>query len=769
MFFLVRVAGKAWFSSKRRITIQASAGMVICLVLFLLSLPFGGPAAAQRLPQAGQVGLLPSLDHISLELTPTDPLAVTPTLGFGPTHTPYPTRLLTFTPFPPTASPTLENTPTSTPSPTPTPTYNPALQTPTETSSASPSPTSTGFLTPTSTPSLATTSTPGSRATYTPTVSLSASPTPTATPSLTLTQTMAFEEAAEWIDATHIDWSIQASQILWGTAQTCTNCTINNPANSIDLAFNNAVANTNTQFGNNRQWTFTAIQDTTLANVVYTTLDVRFYINGWVDDRIDLEVSNNNGTSWTRIARFITGNPPPNTLTTLTFNVSSLFTTPTQVNNARFRFNGNQVNGTAETMTVYVDEVRLNVSDSYPPLPTPTVPPPAPTIVPSANDPHVNYLAQTSSCAACHRAHTGQGLVERSLWPEETLCFSCHTAGGAGTNVQPAFTSYINTATRFFTHAVANTNAVHRVGQNTGLSFGGANRHIECEDCHEPHEATRGSTSPPIRQLVMNYVSGVNAGWTAPGAPTSFTWMWQAEREYQVCMKCHSSFTSLSNYLPDGWNSITFVANGLAKLTSINGTQVMDSRDMAREFNPYNASFHPVVTQGRNQNMPAGGFVNGWSQTSLMYCSSCHNNSSSSTQGFGPHGSPLLHMLIGAPNNGGQTNYPTVYAANQQISNQSLCFRCHDYTTYANNGSSTNTNFRQGTSNLHDLHMRGETNTCYTCHDTHGSEQLHLLNFDVNTGVGITFYNGTNSQTSWNGNSCALLCHGKDHRNITYP
>ncbi|MBU0492466.1 MAG: hypothetical protein KKA73_12225 [Chloroflexi bacterium] len=402
--------------------------------------------------------------------------------------------------------------------------------------------------------------------------------------------------------------------------------------------------------------------------------------------------------------------------------------------------------------------------------------------MPGPADPHAYDAATTDSCAGCHRTHTASGIVLRQMWPEENVCFSCHTSGASGTDVQPAFTSYANTTTRFFKHDVAATNGVHRVGQTAGTDFGGANRHVECEDCHEPHEATRGPASAPMLQRVMNLVSGVEPAWAAPGAPAFFTWLPQAEREYQVCFKCHSSFTTLPTYTPDGWDGSSYVTDGLRKLTSTDPNQVPDSRDLAQEFNPYNDSFHPVAAQGQNQSMPAGGFVAGWSQTSLVYCTDCHSNANSATEGEGPHGSPLVHLLVGAPNNGGQQDYTTqgVGTANN-TSDQALCFKCHDAATYLTGaaGTASNTNFIKGANrNLHGYHMARDA-TCYACHDTHGSEQQHLINFELTTAPdgGLQPAVGYDSQSAWFPISggwfrCALTCHGTNHTVINlyrYP
>ncbi|MBI5934812.1 MAG: S8 family serine peptidase [Chloroflexi bacterium] len=565
-----------------------------------------------------------------------------------------------------------------------------------------------------------------------------------------------------------------AVQNLWGTAQSVANCTLSNSANSIDLAFNNSVTSCAGNFGTGN-WTYTAVQNTTLTTIASAMVVYRFYITGWVDDHIDLEV--NNGGGWARIARFEAGSPPPATLTTLSYNTTTIFTTVMQTNNATFRLRGTQVNGETDNLTIYLDEARLLVSDTLPtptplpPLPTPTLPARASTAVPNASDPHVHYTASADDCAACHRSHTANGIVMRSAWPEESICFTCHTSGGTGTNVQPAFTGYTNTATRFFKHDISAANGVHRIGQILGANFGGPNRHIECEDCHESHEATRdavsGTTRAPMIQPVMVSMSGVDPVWSGPGAPSGYTWIAQAQREYQVCFKCHSSFTTLPSYSPDGWQLTAsgigvYVANGLNKLITTDSLQVLDNRDLAQEFNPNNASFHPVVAKGRNTGIPAGAFVNGWSTNSMTYCTDCHTNANAAVSGNGPHGSPRLHILDGT------ANYWTVLPAGnvQYLPNTGeICFKCHNYSVYVNGAAGSAFEF-------HGFHVGGVGSfgvSCYSCHDTHGSEQEHLINFDTSV---VSPYPGYNSQTAWaiNGGTgtCYLLCHVSGGESVTH-
>jgi hypothetical protein len=184
---------------------------------------------------------------------------------------------------------------------------------------------------------------------------------------------------------------------------------------------------------------------------------------------------------------------------------------------------------------------------------------------------------------------------------------------------------------------------------------------------------------------------------------------------------------------------------------------------LAKEFNSFQVSFHPVAAQGRNRNMDAGSFVAPWSQDSIVYCTDCHENANGDTNG--PHGSPLLHILDGTAEYITQTNpyqscapdgCPSVHSQGE------LCFKCHQYATYATGANPvTTTRFRTGGENLHAFHSFG---SCYTCHDSHGSEQDHLINFDTSV-VSVSL--GFNSQNAWqfaNGvGTCYVACHDGEH------
>lgn len=383
----------------------------------------------------------------------------------------------------------------------------------------------------------------------------------------------------------------------------------------------------------------------------------------------------------------------------------------------------------------------------------------------------------TGSCLDCHDSGHGSnkskilkpwnflaGTAPDALEQEEKFCFSCHTTG-PGLPVSSAFSTWVNlnTPTRIYTHNVSVDRGLDHSKEIFGSSF--ANRHVECGDCHEPHINSYPNTAAaPDIKLTQSGATGVepaNYG-VAAGAPDRFNFLSQAEKEYQTCFKCHSSYTTLPVYAPDG----------LVKLTSTNVNQVKDQRDLAAAFNPANASFHPLAATGKNASIPPGGFVAGWSVSSWVYCSDCHTNASPTVPGAGPHGSPLLHILDGSA--AGATDYTTANGNGNgpQVLETEICFKCHKYTTYVTGTDPfANTNFRDGGNNFHSEHMNGSltTATCYTCHNSHGSEQVRLINFDASV---VTFDAGINSQTAFtltaNGGSCALACHGQNHNPENY-
>lgn len=577
---------------------------------------------------------------------------------------------------------------------------------------------------------------------------------------------------------------------------------ITNPGNSGDGLFNDLVGSSTGAYGGStaRTWHFDTIDDTGLGAIASAYLNIRLGFSGWVNDTYYIQVYEPTNPScvsagWCTVytLKFIPAiftpapgeGTPPSSLTTLPpINVFSILNTPAKVNAARVRIAGSGVTGGgADTVTITIDGVNLEVQDVLPtatptatftPTPTAILTATLPasraiTATPQANEPHNNLtLLTTDMCASCHRSHTAKSTSLGSQNEEDT-CFACHGASGPGTAIIQAFKA--NTATRFFSHGVSTTSNRHFTGENTGGSFSGSLRHIECEDCHAPHVSSRTevatTNAAPAIQQEMYLSTGVDPIWNdLTMTLNGFNWVSTAEREYQVCLKCHSSFATLPTYEPDGYQASTgYVANGLAKLTNTNAAQKQDSRDLATEFSPYQVSFHPVMSLGRNSLINPNSFVAPWSTNSMVYCTDCHENSSAPTNGYGPHGSSNLHLLTGSSEyitsidpglSCAPGGCPSVHNTGE------LCFKCHQYGTYVTGSGSTDwTRFRVGNENLHAFHG---FSACYTCHDSHGSGQARLINFDLSQ---MTV--GGNSENAWTFDastgigSCTVSCHSGDH------
>ena len=149
-----------------------------------------------------------------------------------------------------------------------------------------------------------------------------------------------------------------AIENLWGTSQTSVGVTITNPNNAIDSLFNNVNATFEPKATGNFTWS--VISDTVVtadADLNYVALEVAFYCPSLAGQVTNLEIYD--GSSWTVLATYSISNPMPLTLTTLSFNVSSILNTVAKINACQVRFN----NTTKKTGDLtYLDEARLVVT-----------------------------------------------------------------------------------------------------------------------------------------------------------------------------------------------------------------------------------------------------------------------------------------------------------------------------------------------------------------------------------------------------------------------
>lgn len=365
------------------------------------------------------------------------------------------------------------------------------------------------------------------------------------------------------------------------------------------------------------------------------------------------------------------------------------------------------------------------------------------------------------------------------------------------------------------------------------------NRHVECTDCHNPHRVVRhhlysgisGSiTSTQTDKegththvddgttLHTNLASGVLRGaWGVepsygsnsfhaaannfivrrgdPGADfilaapnSTLTAGYDVDtksyvtREYQICLKCHSTYgynsppnldaNNADGLTPKGTNTVPGVGNALTQYSdqakefqapashanesttstcpNVNCVELgNDGGAVGANYNRHNhRSWHPVMratgrTAAKRSLTASTAFRQPWSNavgTQTMYCSDCHGSNVTSTSSvipngtvpstgagnpWGPHGSENPFILKGTwTKDSGGADATTV-----------LCLKCHVtavYTSSSDQGdSSSGFCCGSGDGNLHNFHRNkiGSNMQCTWCHVAvpHGWKNKALL------------------------------------------
>jgi len=253
-----------------------------------------------------------------------------------------------------------------------------------------------------------------------------------------------------------------------------------------------------------------------------------------------------------------------------------------------------------------------------------------------------------------------------------------------------------------YRHPIEKT-GVHRHDEPVPETDRSAERHAECIDCHHHHYVTtlnkfdkiKGVSSQGFQVQVINF-------------------------EYELCFKCHSNGANLPP----------------------------DQRNKAELFSISNPSYHPVISPGKNIDVPS--LINPWSVTSVIKCTDCHNNDDPSGP-KGPHGSSNRYIL--------KYNF-TLSDGSESPYQYELCYSCHRRESILANESFF----------YHDLHVSVAGASCRTCHNPHGSTQYtHLIDFDSMvvspSSKGFVEFRDLGQKAG----ECYLNCHGKDHAPTAYP
>jgi len=411
-----------------------------------------------------------------------------------------------------------------------------------------------------------------------------------------------------------------------------------------------------------------------------------------------------------------------------------------------------------------------------------------------------------SDCAACHRGHTAQAPNLLAQSQQSILCLSCHDASGALQGAKDVKSQY-TLVVRPPNDSVKREYYSHDALAPTTPSEAG-NRQSECSDCHNSH---RAKATPDSTQALpgaawdasgsLAGVSGVAVVNNAADAAPTYTFLDGVTKpvtlEYQLCFKCHSGFTQL--------------------LPKIPGKPSTDALDKAAEFNPANASFHPVEAAGTNQTTKMTDSLAGTSPYKLwnfntgstIRCLNCHASGTTPDitptplpqpgSALAPHTSSnrgiLLKNYLDRELKPGVDTGTAKAKAAYSAGDFALCYVCHGEEPFANAttpGASTATNFSLHGQHLNLLAGKGSGGTdidkagagqgnaiCAECHfrihsttDKVGTQAIsgsRLVNFAPN--VQPVVPGGTVSWTApgtTSGGSCTLTCHGYEHKAAGY-
>ncbi len=345
-------------------------------------------------------------------------------------------------------------------------------------------------------------------------------------------------------------------------------------------------------------------------------------------------------------------------------------------------------------------------------------------------------IDEDGKCLNCHDPHGEEdrdGLIP-SLLParEATLCLTCHDGDPASRSIAEELRKpYAHVQRRSFGRHSADEG-----GDPNRYAYTGGNRHVECSDCHNSHAIFRDSFPPmaPVASKRNARVGRVRVSNGPAGSTPTYEYLLPAGSgsevlEYEICFKCHSSWTR----------------------------QPPGESDLAVSFNPNNASHHAVEAVGNNPNIDPNAFVNGLSASSIIFCGDCHGSEDPSLRG--PHGSQYPNILR------------RPYEANSMprtVTSEELCFLCHSFETYA---ASMGSSLALEASRFnppaepkgHAYHVEEEDLPCFTCHDSHGSPRFGAL---IVTGrnPGLMSFDMRPS-----GGTCTQSCHDPRSYTLNYP
>lgn len=322
---------------------------------------------------------------------------------------------------------------------------------------------------------------------------------------------------------------------------------------------------------------------------------------------------------------------------------------------------------------------------------------------------------QKNGCENCHNPH-GAGYAETLLnfSNEEDNCLVCHNSNVAQKDLTVEFT-------KAYKHSVVTYSGVHETAENIPVQT----RHVECADCHNPHQVSNATATAPNVNGRLVGVRGINTDGSAVAS---------ASYEYEICYKCHAE---------SPWRPAARIPREI------------EQNNVRLEFDTGNPSYHPVEGAGASDDVPS--LINNLTTASVIYCTDCHASNGTNAPD-GPHGSTYVPIL--------KYNNTTADYTTESETAYALCYSCHSRANILSDV----------TFSEHYSHVVTQEAPCSTCHDAHGisstqgtvDENARLMNCNTDI-VRVRWGVRSWTSTGYREGYCWVNCHGSIHNQRTYP
>ncbi|HUO09468.1 MAG TPA: cytochrome c3 family protein [Phycisphaerae bacterium] len=371
------------------------------------------------------------------------------------------------------------------------------------------------------------------------------------------------------------------------------------------------------------------------------------------------------------------------------------------------------------------------------------------TLVDAAKHKYVDAHPKNESCTFCHKMDlTAAAFVHKPLTTGD--CSVCHNPHGGKTNRFMRTDTLRETCVKCHKDNITGKSHIH------GPVAAGA-----CEACHKPHTADNAKLLVATgRALCLNCHKEMNDQLKL----AKVTHKPVMEADCTVCHDAHAS--NFRMQIKDDPGKLCVSCHEHDKIRQA----VMEAKYK-----------HSIVLKDQaclNCHTPHGGQLAKLMKAQPVdICLKCHNQDQKTSDGrnvpsvaeiansqLSRHGPARDGTCSGCHNaHGSDTSrlltkcYPETFYTKFEPDNFALCFSCHDQKLIETKEVEGLTGFRNGTRNLHFLHVdREKGRTCRACHETHAAKNPLLIRDSVPFGQWELPINYVKTPT---GGSCSPGCH----------